>query len=585
MNTKVKKYSIIMSIIALLLVSILAIQVNAADPTTGSITIIAHEQQNGDTTTNPPLKGVEYTIYKVDETVENTTQAEEYITTNSIIGSAKTTGEDGTVIFDNLELGRYYVKVTSVLEGVVATENFIVDLPRTNATGTGFDYDITVHPKVKTVYSNLEFTKVDMDNNPIKGASFKIQGKSNDNWVDLPIGQEAMIYTTNDNGVIELSNIPADNNISEYRFIEVSAPDKYIINNDFLSYFTWKINSDGTISQVEYYENDYFNMELDNGAAKFKYVNQEPNLKKEVKNDQGVYVDSAGKNINDELEYKITISLPRVELDTFILEDVLPEGINYVEDSLSMVMYYGEEETMNISGFSSDIFETDTKKMRIVFDSRLFYDYDAYEVVVTYKATIDKDNVVLGGNGNINTATLEYTNKINENGDEEGTTTVSDTAEVHTGAVLLEKVEKGNVETKLAGAKFKIATTKENAEDEIFVQDETGADIEVTTGDNGQAIIEGLKYADDGTDTSYWLVETQAPSYQEDGVTKYYNLLKAPLEVKVGKITHQSAVQIENGKGFELPETGSIGLIIFTLVGVAVMTGAVVLNKKQKVQE
>ena len=206
-------------------------------------------------------------------------------------------------------------------------------------------------------------------------------------------------------------------------------------------------------------------------------------------------------------------------------------------------------------------------------------------IIITYEATIDKDNIVIGGNGNINTATLEYTNKINENGEEESTTTVSDTAEVHTGAVLLEKVEKGNVSTKLAGAKFKIATTKENAEDGIFVQDETGTDIEVTTGDNGQAIIEGLKYADDGSDTLYWLVETQAPSYVEDGVTKYYNLLKAPVEVKVGKTTHQSAVQIENGKGFELPETGSIGLVIFTVVGIAVMAGAVVLNKKQKVQE
>ena len=61
MSTKVKKYSIIMGIITLILVSILAIQVNAEEPTTGSITIIAHEQQNGDTTTNPPLAGIEYT--------------------------------------------------------------------------------------------------------------------------------------------------------------------------------------------------------------------------------------------------------------------------------------------------------------------------------------------------------------------------------------------------------------------------------------------------------------------------------------------------------------------------------------------
>ena len=41
--------------------------------------------------------------------------------------------------FDNIDLGRYYVKVTNVPDGVVATENFIVELPRTNSTGTGWD--------------------------------------------------------------------------------------------------------------------------------------------------------------------------------------------------------------------------------------------------------------------------------------------------------------------------------------------------------------------------------------------------------------------------------------------------------------
>ena len=49
----------------------------------------------------------------------------------------------------------------------------------------------------------------------------------------------------------------------------------------------------------------------------------------------------------------------------------------------------------------------------------------------------------------------------------------------------------------------------------------------------------------------------------------------------VGKTTHQSAVQIENGKGFELPETGSIGLVIFLVAGISIMSVAYVLNKKQ----
>ena len=275
--------------------------------------------------------------------------------------------------------------------------------------------------------------------------------------------------------------------------------------------------------------------------------------------------------------YKITDELPQgiiLDRDSIKVEGTTADGSEIIPEDMYTLSQDGLEVTFDISRMATNIVTLPKYN----------------NIIITYNATIDNDYVVIGGDGNINIATLEYTNNIDIEYDEDGypvdsteisTTTVSDTAEVHTGAILLEKVEKGNTSTKLAGAKFKIATTKENAEDGIFVQDETGADIEVTTGDNGQAIIEGLKYADDGSDTSYWLVETQAPSYVEDDVTKYYNLLKTPLEVMVGKTTHQSAVQIENGKGFELPETGSIGLIIFLVAGISIMSVAYVLNKKQ----
>ena len=599
MNTKVKKYSIIMGIITLILVSMLAIQVNAEEPTTGSITIVAHEQQNGDTTTNPPMEGIEYTIYKVDETVENTAQAEEYITTNSIIGSAKTTGEDGTVIFNTLELGRYYVKVTNIVEGVVTTENFLADIPMTNVTGTGWNYDITVEPKIQTSFGNLEMTKVDSGGNPIEGSTFKVQYLNVEEgiWKDyiLEGSDEVLTVTTDKEGKIKIENIPFFEN-TKYKLVEISAPDNYIIN-DYISMFTeFYIDAKtGRITMAilnmgeQYFVN---NKVITDDLTSFTYVNENPEIVKKVQNSEENFVDSIGANVTDRLKFKVVTDVPMQIfcMKTYKISDELPQGIVLDRNSIKV-------EGTIVDGseiIPEDVYTLSQDGLELAFDTSKMYNdmgYPKYNnIIITYEATIDKNNVIIGGDGNINTATLEYTNNIGVTFDEEGnlngyteesTTTVSDTAEVHTGAVLLEKVEKGNISTKLAGAKFKIATTKENAEDGIFVKDETGADIEVTTGDNGQAIIEGLKYADDGSNTSYWLVETQAPSYQEDGVTKYYNLLKAPLEVQVGKTTHESAVQIENGKGFDLPETGSIGLAIFTIVGIAVMAGAVVLNKKQ----
>ena len=585
MKSKTKKYSIFFVVMVMVLVSTLAVKVKAADPTTGSLTIVAKEQQNN-TTNNDPLKGVEYTLYKVDETVETITQAESYITSNSVTGTAKTTGEDGTVVFDNIDLGRYYVKVTNVPDGVVATENFIVELPRTNSTGTGWDYDITVEPKIKTAFGNLELTKTDISGAPMNGVSFKLQVKQNNGeWVDYAAQTN---FTTNSEGKITLNNLPSydyNSNTATYRLVEVSVPDTgYIINNKQLATLVWKVNNDGTITieNESSLDSDLFTVTKDANVTKVTYKNEKPEVEKKVKNG-GEYLDMVGAFLTDTLEFKVTADVPMqiADMTTYKITDSIPQGLTLNRDSIKI-----EATTADSSEIvPTDVYTLSQTGLEITFNPQKLAENNYSAIIITYTAKLNMEEAVIGGDGNVNTVTLEYTNKVAENGDEEDKTTTTDTAQVHTGALSIEKVEKGNVETKLAGAKFKIATTEQNAKDGIFVKDETGADIEVETNDQGQAVIEGLKYADNEADTSYWLVETQAPSYIEDGVTKYYNLLKDPVEVQVGKTTHESAVQIKNGKGFDLPATGSIGLAIFTVVGIAVMAGAVVLNKKQKVQE
>lgn len=585
MKSKTKKYSIFFVVMVMVLVSTLAVKVKAADPTTGSLTIVAHEQQNN-TTNNDPLEGVEYTIYKVDETVETTIQAESYITSNSVTGTAKTTGEDGTVVFDNIDLGRYYVKVTNVPDGVVATEDFIVELPRTNSTGTGWDYDITVEPKIKTAFGNLEFTKTDANGTPMNGVEFKLQVKQNNGaWVDYAAQTN---FTTNSEGKITLNNLPSydyNSNTATYRLVEVSVPDTgYIINNKQLATLVWKVNNDGTITieNESSLDSDLFTVTKDANVTKVTYKNEKPEVEKKVKNG-GEYLDMVGAFLTDTVEFKVTAGIPMqiADMKTYKITDNIPQGLTLNRESIKI-----EATTADSSEtVPTDVYTLSQTGLEVTFNPQKLAENNYSAIIITYTAKLNMEEAVIGGDGNVNTVTLEYTNKVAENGDEEDKTTTTDTAQVHTGALSIEKVEKGNVETKLAGAKFKIATTEQNAKDGIFVKDETGADIEVETNDQGQAVIEGLKYADNEADTSYWLVETQAPSYIEDGVTKYYNLLKDPVEVQVGKTTHESAVQIENGKGFDLPATGSIGLAIFTVVGIAVMAGAVVLNKKQKVQE
>lgn len=603
---KLRKCKVLAIFLAFILVACIGSNyVNAEEPTTGSLTIITHEQQNEDTTTNPPLEGIEYTVYKVDETCEDRVDGEYYIEENNIQGISKTTDSTGTVVFDNLELGRYYVKVTDDMDGVLSYENFLVDIPMTNAQGTGLDYNITVEPKIQTAYGNFELIKTDLAGKPLSGVTFKVQVMKRSSafslddlplsvWTDyIPEGEDSVLtVTTNSEGKITLSNLPAYFNYGGayeedviYRLIEISTPERYI-NNNIISDLFFYVGEDGKVytnyQSLEQFKKYFItNVVEGDNLTSVTYMNEKPEIIKKVKNSAGDFVDSASAFMSDKVTFSITADVPMsvLNMSTYKITDNIPTGLVLDRDSIVV-------EGMTATGkvvIPEELYTLSDTGLEITFNASDLNGLSA--IVVTYDVSFDSNNVVIGGDGNINTATLEYTNNISEDGVELSTTTITDSAEVHTGAVSIEKIEKGNVDNKLPGAKFKIATTEENAKNGVFVKNSTGEDIEVETDAQGQAIIEGLAYADNGTDVSYWLVETQAPSYQEDGETKYYNILKSPVEVRVGKTTHTLPIQIQNSKGLTLPATGGIGIAIFAIAGIAIMGGAIVLNKKQKANE
>lgn len=603
---KLRKCKVLAIFLAFILVACIGSNyVNAEEPTTGSLTIITHEQQNEDTTTNPPLEGIEYTVYKVDETCEDRVDGEYYIEENNIQGISKTTDSTGTVVFDNLELGRYYVKVTDDMDGVLSYENFLVDIPMTNAQGTGLDYNITVEPKIQTAYGNFELIKTDLAGKPLSGVTFKVQVMKRSSafslddlplsvWTDyIPEGEDSVLtVTTNSEGKITLSNLPAYFNYGGayeedviYRLIEISTPERYI-NNNIISDLFFYVGEDGKVytnyQSLEQFKKYFItNVVEGDNLTSVTYMNEKPEIIKKVKNSAGDFVDSASAFMSDKVTFSITVDVPMsvLNMSTYKITDNIPTGLVLDRDSIVV-------EGMTPTGkvvIPEELYTLSDTGLEITFNASDLNGLSA--IVVTYDVSFDSNNVVIGGDGNINTATLEYTNNISEDGVELSTTTITDSAEVHTGAVSIEKIEKGNVDNKLPGAKFKIATTEENAKNGVFVKNSTGEDIEVETDAQGQAIIEGLAYADNGTDVSYWLVETQAPSYQEDGETKYYNILKSPVEVRVGKTTHTLPIQIQNSKGLTLPATGGIGIAIFAIAGIAIMGGAIVLNKKQKANE
>ena len=119
----------------------------------------------------------------------------------------------------------------------------------------------------------------------------------------------------------------------------------------------------------------------------------------------------------------------------------------------------------------------------------------------------------------------------------------------------------------LSGAHFKIATSKENAENKVFLKDTEGNDVEAISGEDGVAEFTGLEFGEDALNkveykvndeitgaevykydwenvqTTYYIVETESP--------EGYMLLEEPIEAIVKKDNYNieditSLIQVGN---------------------------------------
>ena len=553
----------------------------------GSLTITTREQNNGSTatTTAPVISGVTYALYRVDTvdgtTVTTTAQAETAIASLSPVSTQTTAANTGVASFTNLDLGRYYAKVTDYPTGSSQVpESFLVNIPMTNVAGTGWIYNVTVEPKVKTARGNVVLTKQDANNNnaALSGVVFTVQ-VSTDNcatWTDyVPEGAStALTLTTGAAGTVSLNDYPITigGNQAYYRFVETSVTnDEYVIDNSHLDYV--------------YAQADGKSIVVHNGTAAaaattgaITVTNEKPVLTKTVKNDDESYTTQASVSATDTISFNVNATVPSAieNMTTFTLKDELPDGL---KDRTNVVVKGVSGTTKTTLATTAYTKTEEGKVLTITFVPAQIKDYDAVEV--TYDVKLDMTKAELGEDGNVNTATLNYTNKVNTDGTEATKKDITDEATVLTGGVKIHKVNAS--EESLDGAKFKIATSQANAVAGTFVKGTDGNDIEVTTATTtGLATINGLAYEDDGTARNYWLVETQAPTYTEGGETKAYTLLTAPVQVTVDGTSHNSEVKVVNRKPFELPLTGGIGTMIFVVVGAAFVIVSKTMKKEVK---
>lgn len=332
--------------------------------------------------------------------------------------------------------------------------------------------------------------------------------------------------------------------------------------------------------------------------------------------DKKVQVNGTGKDatdakIGDTLTFTLTSTIPDMSAYstyTFNFKDTLSKGLTFGQ--VTSVKVEGATLTKD-TDYTVTTAPADSGKTLLTVAMKDFKTKQqanaGKKITVTYAATLNKDAVV-GGAGNVNSATIQYSNNPSTNGTGESEPskvrvfTYGFTVDKYTGDQYTDAA------TRLAGAKFTLAP--KNGDPMSFVQvnagsatanavyrvakaGETGTTT-ITTPENGKVDFQGLKNGE------YTLTETKAPAgynklasaigVKVDGQNNGTDTTHATVVIKYdnnnGSVYDQTAsngvIPVQNKPGVVLPGTGGMGTIAFTVIGVLVIALGVAWTLKRK---
>lgn len=584
-----------------------------------------------------PIKDVGFTIYKVQDAAklanyystnpESLPAVSEYCTgsgknvqlkagvADNKVGDEVKTDVNGVAEFKNLALGLYLVvETTSPAIVTGPCDPFLISVPMTT-DGDDWLYNVHVYPKNSTAVGGLSLVKTGKAGAALKGVTFVLQKKNGDSWTDITKKSTALgdntgtvlNLVTNEAGKISVEDLSS----GTYRFIETSvgADNKGYIMDGAATY-EFKVEG----NDVTYAGNTGTNITI-------PVTNDKPDMTKEVKNGSE-WKHDADYSVGDKVPYRITVSVPAniAKLKKFALTDT-PTNL---KDDVTSVKVTDKTGKTTIPATATAT--ADGNGFIIDFAPADLTTYAGQNIIVTYNAELLSTAVTTTA-GNPNTATLEYSNKILPDTDDEAnpnkpgelkTDKITDTAVVYTFQIQIEKKAEKADGTPLADVEFDLYKAVDAGTAGVATADEVkkaGLDsskawkkineTSLKTNTEGKVSQSGLKNGE------YYLVETKT--------NKTYNLLKAPVKVtlniayttttkaeyntdETGKTTlvkHEvektefknagvasDGIQIQtviNKKGFTLPLTGGMGTVLFSVIGLAlVLAGVVVITASRK---
>ena len=284
----------------------------------------------------------------------------------------------------------------------------------------------------------------------------------------------------------------------------------------------------------------------------------------------------------EKVTYTITVDIPTYATGavdkSFYVSDLLPDGLTIDVGSIKVQI-----EGVDVAAAAYTLETTPTAEYTFklnVSTAQYAANWSANggkALVITYTATLNDNDTTAVNTTETNTVTFDYSNYPYVGNSHKQKT---DTVDVTTFAIKIDKFVKDNENNKLAGAKFDLYRTATQAEinagksSEIPHTSIQGIKLESDKVTDADGVATFAKYEANGTKYDYYLVETQAPSGYNilDNAVKV-NFTDAEVEATAGFYP----VKVPNSSGIQLPITGGTGTVIFTIIGIALMVGAVVL--------
>ena len=574
---------------------------------------------------------------------------------NKRVGDQKFTDDNGEVSFEELDVGLYVVIETQRPANVTeAVTPFLVSIPMTRKTEnnqTDWLYNVVVYPKNSTSKGNVDLVKKGVIGNnkgaavDLSGVKFKLEHKKEnvtpETWEQISSGEADGLFTTVDGKITATDLMPGT-----YRFTEMSYSDnaedkKYILNAG--DSYVFVVKEDGTIDKPETPDHD---SDYDTNDKTVTVYNYAPDLEKQVQKNgaEGTWQEGADYSVGDKVPYKITVTVPSniARLKTFEVTDT-PVHLHDNIDNTFTISVEGENRVLTKHTEEAEGDYTVTQDgadgFKVVFDIDKIKDLGGKKLIISYNATLLKDSAVTSTDGNKNTATLIYSNKVKTDESDETDNDhnkITDETVVYTFKIKIVKQSDVEVDgTKaMQGVKFDLyksipndaavpaGATEVSPADAAklklpTIEDEKWVKIasDLTTNNDGEIEVSGLA---NGT---YYLVETQT--------NKGYNLLSGPVEAKLNiayktswketndyiggvlvkhevtkaeekfdknqqgttdikvnggtqsgteennKIHGVLTTTVINRKGFDLPTTGGFGTLLFSCIGALLVVGGV----------